>query len=569
MEEPDLRRPDTGRLAALLLAWALAAAWALAPAAASAQAAGPDQSAAPPDTSAPAADPSAAFRASPYLEMGGWEYPILDHWIAAGRLPRLSPYVQPYRRMDVARAIRKLGSQELAPWEKRWLERLERELRPELDILDGKRTETAYAAASLSGGATDWTQTSRDPLRPRLHGTFAKNRVLERFSVDVEAQGGSVAGAVRLVRDGIFRHDAQFPDGRVVAKRNFPLLNESTLRFEEAYAEAQTKYARLFVGRMYRNWGPPHTPGFLLSNYAYSWDQIGYRLGSDRIFVIGAISSFNDFPGDTVRYFAVHRLEWRPRSNLMLALSESIIQGGPNARLDWRILNPVSLWETTTTETAADQEHRNDLAQADAWWRPVDGLVLSGSLIADNSTSLKKTDQSCCGIGGTLEIQLPDVAPGLGLRVQGTALQSLVYHTSSNPWERYLVDGVGLGWDKTDLRLGTLEARWFGVGGLVLEPRIDIQQKGESDMHSFAQPPGDSLPGYPRILVGQTETTIRPALAGVWHGGTSGGWAVDLDWDVGIDFIHDFQHVKGASATALVGRLGLQLRTPRLFVGLD
>jgi hypothetical protein len=511
-------------------------------------------------------DPAAAFRASPYLELGSWEYQILDYWIAAGRLNDLSPYVQPYRRMDVARAIRSLRSEHLRPFEERWLHELETAFEPELAILDGDRTETAYATARVSAGAADWTQTSRDPLRPAIHGRFAQNRVLEHVSVDLEAQGGVVAGALRGVRDGIFRNDAQYADGRVVKKQAFPILNESLLRIEEAYAELQTKYASLFAGRMYRNWGPPHTLGFLLSNYAYSWDQIGYRLGSHKIFLIGEIGSFNDFPGDTTRHFAVHRLEWRARDNLMLSFSESVIQGGPSATFDWRILNPVSLWESTTKNSRA---HHNNLAQVDVWWRPVTGLALSGSLVADNSTSLTKTDASCCGIGGTLGIELPGIARGWSLRLQGTALQSLLYRTSYAPWERYLIDGIGLGWDKADLRLGTIEASWFGVGGLVLKPRLEIQQRGESDMHDFTTPPVDSLPGYPRIIVGQAETTIRPALAGLWHQDLGSGWAVDLDWDVGVDLIRNFQHVKGDNVAAPVGMVRMLLRTPHAFLGLD
>ena len=514
-------------------------------------------------------DPAGGFRASPYVPLGSWEYPILDYWVAAGRLEHLSPFVKPYRRMDVARAILSLQAQDLEPFERRWLRRLRDEFARELAVLRGRREDDAYATVHASAGGADWTQTSRDPLRPRLHGPFARNRLLERVSVAADGQAGVVATGVRIVRDGIYRHDAQFPGGRVITRRQFPLLDEAGLRFDEAYAELQTRYARLFVGRMDRNWGPPRTSGFLLSDYAYSWDQIGWRIGSDRLFLTGVLSSFNDFPGDTARYFAVHRLEWRARRNLMLAFSESIIQGGPNARLDWRILNPVALWETTTTESGANREQRNHLAQADAWWRPVRRLVLSGSLVADNSTSVSKTDQSCCGIGGTLQVQLPGVLPGWSLRLRGSAMQSLVYRTSLNPWERYTVNGIGLGWDKSDLRLVTLEATWLGVGGLVLRPRIDLQQKGESDMHFPVSPPPDSLPTYPRILVGQAETTIRPAVSGRWHRDLGKGWDVDLDWDVGVNFIRDYDHQPGVNATALVGLFRVVLRTPRLLLPLD
>lgn len=510
-------------------------------------------------------DPSAQFRASPYLPLGHWAYPMLDYWIAAGRLNRLSPFVQPYRRMDVARALLSLEEEHLKPFEERWLRRLEDELAPEMALLRGDRKEASYAAVGFSGGAEDWTQTSRDPLRPELHGRFAKNRVLEHVSVDAEAQAGPVAGALRGVRDGIFRHDAQYPNGRVIPKQSFILLDEAGIRVQEAYAELQTKYARLFAGRMRRNWGPPHTLGFLRSSYAYSWDEIGWRVGSDRIFATGSFATFSDFPGDTARYFAVHRLEWRARDNLMLGVSESIIEGGPNANLDFRLLNPIGVWELTTKES---KKQRNNVGQADVWWRPANGLVLWGSLLADATTSIEKTDKSCCQLGGTVGIQMPGIARGWSLRLQGTAMQSLVYRTRL-PWEEYTVDHVGLGWDKGDLYLATAEASWFGRAGLVLKPRVDIQVKGEGDFHGRLRPPADSLPAFPRILVGQTETTIRPAVAGTWHREMGNGWGLDMDWDVGVSFIRDFGHRAGTNATALVGTLRVLLRTPRFLLPLD
>ncbi|MGH7545425.1 MAG: hypothetical protein ACREKI_04505, partial [Gemmatimonadota bacterium] len=44
--------------------------------------------------------------ASPYLSLGHWAYDYLDVLVARGRLDGLSPLVQPYRRVDVAAALR-------------------------------------------------------------------------------------------------------------------------------------------------------------------------------------------------------------------------------------------------------------------------------------------------------------------------------------------------------------------------------------------------------------------------------------------------------------------------------
>ena len=60
----------------------------------------PDSSAASPTSDGPR-KPKAPFYASPYVQLGSWEYPILDYWISAGRISSLSPFVQPYRRVEV------------------------------------------------------------------------------------------------------------------------------------------------------------------------------------------------------------------------------------------------------------------------------------------------------------------------------------------------------------------------------------------------------------------------------------------------------------------------------------
>ena len=56
------------------------------------------------------------------------------------------------------------------------------------------------------------------------------------------------------------------------------LGGEISARVEEGYLEFQSRYARVGFGSMYRNWGLPDLPGFLRSDYAYSQEEISYRV---------------------------------------------------------------------------------------------------------------------------------------------------------------------------------------------------------------------------------------------------------------------------------------------------
>ncbi|MCK5447630.1 MAG: hypothetical protein KAJ43_05770, partial [Gemmatimonadetes bacterium] len=398
-----------------------------------------------------------------------------------------------------------------------------------------------------------------DPLRPELEGRFSETRLLGDFRARLEGAGGPLAVAIDGRYHGIYLQDPQFPDGKVgPGEPAGQLLDEMAFRMEEAYVEVQSRYGRLSVGQMYRNWGAPGLDGFLRSDYAYSEPDIGYRLGVDRIYLVGMFASYRDFDADTTHYVAIHRLEIRPIDDLMLAVSEASVHGGPGQGLDFRLVNPVGIW---TAARSDDHPPHNKLGQIDAWWRATPGLTAYGSLLVDGSQNDEKQR------GASLGIELSRLTPGFLLRADFSFLESLVY-TPNNPtlpWEEYSVERIGIGWDKSDLYLFSVEGEWFPRAGLWLQPRLDIQVLGESDFRND-RPPAGELPDYPNILVGDPETTIRPALAGQWRA----GWRFPLEvkWDVGVNFISDYANQVGDNRTEFVGNIGILLRTPRWNFGL-
>lgn len=518
--------------------------------------------------------------ASPYLSLDHWAYPALDLWIARGDITDLSPMTRPYRIADVASAVRALGRDRLSGAEPEIRDRLLEELgardggdetrrgrrrrrarrertgpRGE-NSRDRRRDEAAAGALDLElgfeAGGRYVSQTHPDPLQPALDGRFAEDRFLERIEFAARGSSPFAAGAVRLRRDGIYRDDPRFSGGQVTPPRYDLFTDDLSVRVEEAYVELQVPYFRLSLGRLDRNWGPASTSGFLRSANPYSQDEIGYRIGTERVFLIGSISAPADFGGDTVRHLAMHRIEVRPSDRLVIAVSEAALHGGPDGRFRFALANPLGIWQIAVDDQ--DVAH-NKLGQLDIWWRAGRGLVLTGSLLAD-ATNL---EGSCCQLGGTLGAELAGFAPGLRVGASVTAIQSLAYRTSL-PWEEYSVDGVGLGWDKSDLVLVTLEADWLATGSLRLSPRIDVQRLGEGDFRQ-PRPPASELPDQPRILSGIVETTLRPSLGGSWR--RPGALAVQAEWDLGVSLISDYAHVEGADRTAFTGSVGIRLFAPR------
>jgi hypothetical protein len=519
----------------------------------------------------PAAQSSRAADAgaSPYLPLDHWAYPALELWIARGDITTLSPMTRPYRVADIVGAVDGLRRKDLSRTEAELRTRLLAELIPD----DGRTRRTRRsrpgrrhrrAAATAPGGlylefgaeagGRYVSQTHPDPLQPALDGRFGDDRVLERFEASVRGSSPYVAGAASLRHDGIYRHDPRFPDGRVTPPRDGPFLDENlSLRLEEAYVEAQTPYLRLSFGRLDRDWGPAPIDGFMRSANTYSQDEIGYRFGTERIFLIGTMSAPGDFGGDTVRHLSMHRLEVRPSDRLAFAISEAALHGGPDGRFRFELANPVGIWQLALDD--GDVPY-NKVGQLDAWWRALRGVTLNGSLLADATGG----GRSCCQMGGSLGIELSRLAPGLRVGAQISAIQSLTYRTF-RPWEEYSIDGVGLGWDKADLRLVSLEADWFAAPALVLSPRLDFQRRGEGDFRQ-PRPPPEDLTDFPDILSGIVETTVRPALGGRWS--PRGRLRVVAEWDAGVSLISDYANVEGDDRTAFTGSFAVRLFAPRL-----
>jgi len=511
------------------------------------------------------AEPSAA---SPYLPLDHWAYPALDLWIARGDISTLSPMTRPYRISEIVRAVAAIRPRRLSRTEAQLRDRLLLELGPSPDRRrrerDGARSRDRGRRAAANGpaavrvdlgimaGGRYVSQTHPDPLQPVLDGKFGENRVLEEAELVIRGSSPYVAGGVRMRRDGIYRYDPRFPGGQVTPPREIPVFSDLSLRAEEAYLELQIPYFRLSFGRLDRNWGPAPIDGFLRSANPYSEDEIGYRLGTDRVFLIGTVAAPGDFRGDTARYLSAHRLEVRPSDRLAIAVSEAVLHGGPDGRFRFALVNPISVWQIAVDEAEAPH---NKLGQVDVWWRATDGLALNGSVLADATNR----EGSCCQLGGSVGLELTRLAPGLRVGAQFTAIQSLAYRTA-RPWEEYSLDGVGLGWDKSDFWLASLGADWFATPMLRLSPRIDLQRKGEGDFRQLRPPPED-LPDQPRILSGIVETTIRPALGGQWR--RPGTIDIAAEWDVGVSLITDYAHLAGDDRTEFTGSAAVRLYTPR------
>jgi hypothetical protein len=499
---------------------------------------------------APAAaqNDSRPFRTSAYLPLDHWAYPYINTLLARGGLEGLPLAVQPYRRVDIATSVANaLESDDLSGAEREWLQAISQELEYETSLVTGRERQELRFATEVSGGVNGVSQRHRDVLRPE--GDEALWPVL---GLNLSADAPAIAAAFDFRWDRHYINDPQFPGGRVNQFRECdPIVAECSYRVEEGYIEVQLPYVRLSFGRMYRNWAVPGTRGLLLSDYAYSYDHIGYQFGTSKLSMSGMFTPLADFGTDTTRYLAMHRLDWQIRDNLLLSLSESVIWGGEGAKLDFNIINPIGIWEINPQSGTAQ---RNTLGLVELWWRPFGNLITHGSLLVDNTRVGEEGEKGgLTQYAAAFGVQIPRITPTFALRGDFSVVSSLAYRSRIGDVEYYAVDGIGLAHDLTDALTYRLTGDWLVSPHVFLNPGVTVMRRGTANLRQAW--PEDAFTTYDPLLVGTVETTIRPALGGQIRFPYG-----EVTWDAGINFVKNVDNMDGNWETKGVANTRIMLR---------
>lgn len=477
---------------------------------------------------------------SHYLPMDHWGYAYVDLLVSRGVL-RLPPLMQPHRRVDIAYAVRVAGRGDWSSPESDWLEILAQEFAQELRRLDGVASDRTAVGVDLTVGAWGVTSQHRDVMRPA-----GEDDAFVIAETDWHGNFPSLATALRFRWDDQFLNDPQFPDGKVVEEHpNFLGFLDFGARSEDAYAEVQLPQVRILAGRLYRNWGLPGTQGLLISDYAYSYDQIGYRFGGDRLSITGFVAQLDEFEGSVKRWMSAHRLDWRVSDALSLAFGETVIYGGENRGLDFRLSMPIAVWLVGGfgQDFREGPNSNNSFSQLSAWWKPGAGATLYGTIMFDHFIG----DETPPGYGIAAGVHFPRVTSRLGIRVDYSQIASTVYRSPRDA-EIYTFRNIGLGRDLADYDLTSVQLQWMPFATLFLHPTLRVQRLGEG---SFFDPYPLRQPELPWLFIGQKETTWRLAVTGQWRPNPH-AW---LDWDVGQNIIKDRGHVAGLNETEFVARV--------------
>jgi hypothetical protein len=467
-------------------------------------------------------------------------YTYIDALMARGQLRELSVLERPFTEGALRTAIDSARTREPGPAVSSYLDALYAAV--EKYAVRPGNSDTLAAQSFRARGTGDLYVTAQTSGRRELMLADSANDVRPGAALRLVMAGGPVVGFTRAIIDTRLNVDPEFA-GRKDRKLN--------ARTEDGYVGGQWKYGELSLGRVGRNWGPPTLYGLMLGNYAYTYDHLYGRIGTDRIHWSTVITRLNDSVvtgGPAIeRYFSIHRLavQWK---NLELAGTESYVYAGAGRGFEPSLVNPLNVYALSWR----GENQEGNLGLGGEFALRTDRIgTFAGQLFIDDL----QIDHGCnpaCKQPSSYALTL--AAEGLPLTADQrwfasyTRVTNLAYN-NKNPSEKYEVFGVGLGRgfsDYDELKAGL---------DLALIPRTPLRLYAA---HRRQGEGGYNVPFPLPIDYGTTPGIFSGVVMGVTRLGVSGAtkwWDFEVGGDVGVNHNTNDQHVVGATHTGFEGRV--------------
>jgi len=289
----------------------------------------------------------------------------------------------------------------------------------------------------------------------------------------------------------------------------------------------------------------------MLGDYAYTYDHLYGRIGTDRIHFSTVIARLDNFllPSGTEiqRYFSIHRLAFS-LGNWDFAGSESYVYSGAGRGFEPTLANPFNIYGLTWRNENRD----GNLGIGGEMAVRIDQVgTLSGQLFIDDL----QIDRGCtpaCTQPSSYALTL--AAEGLPLAgdqrwfASYTRVSNLAYR-NKNPNETYSSYGLGLARgfsDYDEVRAG-LDLAVIPTTPLRLY--LAHRRQGEGSYNTPFPLPADwgTTPGiFSGIVMGVTRAAVSGASR--WRD-------FEVSGDVGVNHVTNDAHVTGVSHTSFDGRV--------------
>lgn len=358
------------------------------------------------------------------------------------------------------------------------------------------------------------------------------------------AGSGNVVAVGRLIGDTRLRKDPEF-----AGRKDRAIVGRS----EDGYILASNRFGQLALGRLGRDWGPPHLGGLQIGAAPATYDQLYARLGGSRLRLSAMVARLSDYvAGDTVaqRFVAAHRLALRLGA-FEIAGTETMVYGGEGESVVPALTNPLIVFDAAQYNENATGNVQVGL---DILFRS-HRLGAYGVQLMLDDLQIDECDPNCNepkSWGATLTAEgIPLLAEHRAF-ASYTRLTNLAYRTSSS-FETYSHLGIGLGRAFTDydeVRAG-VETSFMSIPVRAYWAR---RRQGEGD-YRIPFPTPSQYAATPEFLAGVVTVVNRYAVRG------SGIFSfADLEGDVGYNVVRNADNVAGRKGDGFEGRVRVSIR---------
>ena len=475
-----------------------------------------------------------------YLPISSWATPFVEHLIRAGVLRGLDPLTRPLRRADVARAVAKADTSDLAESVKSQLRLLAWELE--------ERPDTVRWKIDGGVGVTAASDASRWTDRPSKDSTG----LFPRGDLEMSLEIPHAALVTHPYFDNRLKYDPEY-----IGKKDQPIAG----RTDEAYVLGSWKYLGIFFGMVDRNWGPPEVQGLILSNAPYSYDHFLLRIGPPRFRLEMLATELNKLPnwGQTDlqhRFLSAHRLLIIPSDRVAFSISEAEVyadSGNQGRGFEPWYLNPLSLWAMAQYQR---KPVGNALIGADVSWQISRGLRFAGQIYADDiqTTRNNQHDKKPEELGYTFSVTGGALRGSMSWSAFYTRVDALDYRTMYNQ-EQYSSDSVGLARNHSDYDQWTLKVTTAPRPRALVTGEVTYIRQGQGDFR-IQYPPDSAFSDTLVFLTGVVERTLRLAAQAAWTPIPG----IDVSTDLGRHFVWNANHVSGARGDRWVWRVRIEIR---------
>lgn len=420
-----------------------------------------------------------------------------------------------------------------------------------LDSLGGTTDTTGFEARSdpstrsfpfRARGTVNFYGTAQTSARRELMLATDASTFSPAATIRVMMAGGPIAASIRPIIDTGLNEDIEF-----TGRRDRTLAG----RTEDGYVTGQWTYGELFFGRTARNWGPPTVYGLQLGNYAYTYDHLYGRVGTDKLHFATVITRLEDYRDAnavaTQRYFSIHRLALR-HAAWEIAATESYLYSGVGRRFEPSLSNPFNIFSLSWRNEAQDGNLGLGLETS---FRSRKGTLAAHVFLDD--LQIDRCDEICkepSSYGLTLTAEGLPLAGDQRWFASYARVSYLTYRTPTTP-ERYAAFNIGLGQgfsDFDDVRVGL---------DLALVPRTPLRfyvarrRQGEGDYRDPFPLPADYAT-TPGIFGGIVSSIVRFGVTGASR------WSdLEFSGDIGMNRVDDDAELRGVSANGFQARVKL------------